>query len=55
MICPGTQHEFVCLIYTFDLFRGRSLVEWLFVIRHYGLHPLACRVGGPGTQTDRFD
>ena len=30
---------FVCLIYTFDLFRGGSLLERLFVINHDSLHP----------------
>lgn len=39
MIRSGTQHEFVCLIFTFDLFGGGGLVEWFFVIDHYSLHP----------------
>lgn len=32
MVRSRTQHEFVGLIFTFDLFRARSLVEWFFVM-----------------------
>lgn len=44
----GTRHEFVCLIYIFDLVRGGSFVQWLFVIHHCSLQLTSsgCRVGG---------